>query len=138
MNETFQLDIIAPDRTLLSEKVTMAVIPGSEGDFGVLSRHAPVMSSLRPGIINIQLLNDGSGGADKRQFFVGSGFVSVENNSCIILADYAKPLSEIKRDEIVSRIEKITADLEIRGDDSKLRQELIICEAMLAVAIEQR
>jgi len=130
MSQLFQLDIIAPDRILRSERVEMAVIPGAEGDFGVLPGHAPLISALRPGLLNIH-----SGSEIKEQFFVTGGFAEVSNNGCIILADRATPLSEIKRNEVVSRIENIKSELQSSTSNNKeLLRELNICEAMLAVA----
>jgi F-type H+-transporting ATPase subunit epsilon len=130
MSQLFQLDIIAPDRILRSERVEMVVIPGAEGDFGVLPGHAPLISALRPGLLNIH-----SGTEIKEQFFVSGGFAEVSNNSCIILADRATPLSEIKRNEVVSRIENIKSELQSSNSNNKeLLRELNICEAMLAVA----
>lgn len=130
MAELFHLDIIAPDKTILSAEVSMAVIPGTEGDFGVLPRHAPLMSTLRPGLIQIE---DASG--ETRKLFVSGGMASVENNRCIVLADRATPLSEIKRDEIVSRIEKIRNNILPDGlSMEQAKRELQVYEAMLSVA----
>ncbi len=130
MTETFQLNIIAPDKILLSEPVKMAVIPGVEGDFGVLPRHAPFMSTLRPGIVDIQMVNI----ASPERLFISGGFAAVENNRCTILADHAIPVAEIKRDQIVSRIENIRQQLANNPNQDTLKSELKVCEAMLAVA----
>ncbi|TAH36137.1 MAG: ATP synthase F1 subunit epsilon [Alphaproteobacteria bacterium] len=130
MAESFQLDIIAPDKTLLSEPVQMVVIPGTEGDFGVLAKHAPFLSTLRPGIIKIQPVNNN----DSETLFISGGFAAVENNHCTILADYAIPAKEIKREQVVSRIENITKKLQEDPTQDTLITELKVCEAMLAVA----
>lgn len=128
MTETFTLEIIAPDRVLLNEAVQMVEIPGAEGDFGVLPRHAPYIASLRPGVTRIKKSD-----SDTLRFFVAGGFAEVANNRCIVLADYATPLEEIKRDVVLSRIEKIKNDLSYASNDNgALRRELSICEAMLA------
>ena len=127
--ENFELQIIAPDRMLLSEAVQMVEIPGAEGDFGVLALHAPYISALRPGVARIKKSE-----SETLNFFVSGGFAEVANNRCIILADYATPLEEINRDAVLSRIEKIKNDLSLPGNDNyALRRELTTCEAMLAV-----
>ncbi len=85
MND-FSLELLIPDRCLLSEKATMVVLPGTDGDIGILANHAPIMCSLRPkGVITIHQ------GDRTKSFAVSGGFAQAGHNRCTILADSADP-----------------------------------------------
>lgn len=87
-------ELVSPEKLLLSEDVAMVVVPGGEGDFGVLPDHALLISTVRPGIIDVY-------GEDQRsvtqRLFVSGGFAEVVPERCTVLADEALPLSEIDR-----------------------------------------
>ena len=83
-------ELVAPERLLARLEVDMVVIPGAEGDFGVLPEHAPLMSLLRPGVISVYL-----GDRIDRQLFVDGGFAEVNPRGCTVLAERAQPLDEI-------------------------------------------
>ena len=83
-------ELVAPERLLARLEVDMVVIPGAEGDFGVLPEHAPLMSLLRPGVISVYL-----GDRIDRQLFVDGGFAEVNPQGCTVLAERAQPLDEI-------------------------------------------
>src|SRR3546814_18203914 len=75
-------ELVSPERLLLSEEVDMVVVPGEEGDFGVLVRHAPLISTLRPGVIKVH-----NGGSVTEQIFVAGGFAEVTPSRCTVLAE---------------------------------------------------
>ena len=83
-------ELVAPERLLAKLEADMVVIPGAEGDFGVLPEHAPLMSLLRPGVISVYL-----GDRIDRQLFVDGGFAEVNPRGCTVLAERAQPLDEI-------------------------------------------
>ena len=83
-------ELVAPERLLARLEADMVVIPGAEGDFGVLPEHAPLMSLLRPGVISVYL-----GDRIDRQLFVDGGFAEVNPQGCTVLAERAQPLDEI-------------------------------------------
>lgn len=76
-----QLDIITPENIVFSSEVTMATIPGSEGEFGVLEGHAPFISTLRPGVITVEAAGE------TRKLAVMSGIAEVTPERCAILAE---------------------------------------------------
>ena len=84
----FQL--VAPERLLVATEVDMVVVPGAEGDFGVLPLHSPFMSVLRPGVIETYEGNQVIG-----RIFVGGGFAEVNERGCTVLAEEAMPVEEI-------------------------------------------
>ena len=102
---TFTLELVSPERMLYSGPVTSVVVPGSEGDFQVFAEHAPVMSSLKPGVVTI----DGEGGV--KRLFVRGGFAEVNPKAMTILAEHAIDLAAIDRAELAAQIRNAEEDL---------------------------
>jgi F-type H+-transporting ATPase subunit epsilon len=117
---TFEL--VSPERLLLSQQVDMVVVPGSEGYFGVLIGHTPLISTLKPGVIDVY-----DGGKVIERIFVGGGFAEATPERCVVLAETALPVGEIDRTRVVERIQEIRA---LTTSDGTL-VELEIHEAML-------
>ena len=92
MADKLHFELVSPERLLRSDEVTMVVVPGSEGDFGVLAGHAPLMSTIRPGAIDIYA--DDMDHVTARVFIDG-GFAEVGDNGLTILAESAVPVDEI-------------------------------------------
>ena len=112
MADTIAFELVSPDRLLISEDVEMIVIPGTEGDFGVLVDHQPMISSVRPGILEVH-----KEGAEPRRIFVNGGFAEVTGDRCAVMTEEALPLDEIKRDDIELRIKDGEEDLEAAKTD---------------------
>jgi F-type H+-transporting ATPase subunit epsilon len=89
---TFQLELVSPEKLLLSRAVDMTVIPAAEGDMGVLPGHAPMIVALRGGIITVT-----EGGQVTDRLFVNGGFAEVTPERCTILADEATPTAQVSR-----------------------------------------
>src|SRR3954447_20065471 len=90
MADKLAFELVAPERLLASIEADMVVIPGADGDFGVLPLHAPVMSLLRPGVIAVY-----QGDRVDRRLFVDGGFAEVNERGCTVLAERAEPVEEI-------------------------------------------
>lgn len=101
MAETTQFELVSPERLVLSRDVEMVVVPGTEGYFGVLPRHAPMISTLSAGVIDIY-----EGGAVVDRIFVAGGFAEVTETRCTVLAQEATPLADVD----VAATEKEIAD----------------------------
>jgi len=84
MADRVEFELVTPERLLLSEMVEMVVVPGTEGNFGVLPGHAPLISTVRPGMIEIY-----QGQTVIRRVFVVSGIAEVTPERCTVLADEA-------------------------------------------------
>ena len=102
MADTFQFEIVTPAASVLSQSAELVIIPGAAGDFGVMPGHAPLLSTLRPGTIEIR---------DRamkvlEQIFVEGGFAEVTPERCTILAEEALPVREITRDEAEERLKR--------------------------------
>jgi F-type H+-transporting ATPase subunit epsilon len=107
-------DLVSPEQLLLSEDVTMVTLPGTEGYFGVLAGHAPVISTLRPGVIEVK---DGQSG-DMR-IFVRGGFAEVDPTKVVVLAEEAIPLADLDVEALESRIRDTEEDLTAAKTDSE-------------------
>jgi F-type H+-transporting ATPase subunit epsilon len=132
MADTLQLELVSPERLLLSEPVEMVVVPGTDGYFGVLPKHAPVMSTLRPGVIDVY-----RNGAIAQQYFVAAGFAEVNASGVTVLVDEALPVAEITRAKAEERRTAAQGLLEKAASDSEKRKAeraLGIAEEMAAVA----
>ena len=91
MAEKVQFDLVSPERLLRSEAVEMVVVPGTEGDFGVLPGHAPVISTVRPGVLEIF-----QGGAVADRIFIAGGIAEVSNDRCTVLAGHAPLVTTLR------------------------------------------
>src|SRR6185437_3546050 len=90
MADKVQFELVSPEKLLLSEAVDMVVVPGTEGNFGVLAGHSLLISTVRPGIIDVYEGNEIS-----ERIFVSGGFAEVTAERCTVLADEAMPLSSL-------------------------------------------
>jgi F-type H+-transporting ATPase subunit epsilon len=106
MADRVLFELVTPERLLLSEMVEMVVVPGTEGNFGVLPGHAPLISSIRPGTIDVY-----EGRAVTRRIFVVSGLAEVTPERCTVLADEAIPPEELDRAAIESELQIIEGNL---------------------------
>jgi len=99
-----QLEIVSPERLLLSKAVEMVVIPAAEGDMGVLEQHSPMLVSLRGGIITLY-----EGGNATDRLFVAGGFAEVTPERCTVLANEAVPVGELQSGAAQQRLADATA-----------------------------
>src|SRR5712671_1483786 len=106
MAERVQFELVTPERLLLSEMVEMVVIPGTEGNFGVLPGHAPLISTIRPGMIDIY-----EGQTVTRQIFVVSGIAEVTPERCTVLADEAISPDALDRGAIEAALRIVEGNL---------------------------
>ena len=129
MADTTEFELVSPERLLLSEPVEMVVVPGTEGDFGVLPRHTPMISTVRPGVIRVY-----ESGAVKDSIFVAGGFAEVTPARCTVLADLAMPIAEIDRAAAEQQLKDAREDLaDAKTDEERKAAEKAagVAEAML-------
>jgi len=101
---TFHFEITSPERLVFSGEVEHVVVPGSEGEFGVLASHAPLIAMLRPGILTIL-------GPNERRFVVRGGFAEVNPKGLTVLADFAAAVEDIDRDVLAGQIKDLEEDV---------------------------
>ncbi|HKF72780.1 MAG TPA: ATP synthase F1 subunit epsilon [Stellaceae bacterium] len=142
MADRIGFELVSPEKLLLSEDVEMVVVPGGEGNFGVLPGHALFISTVRPGVINVY-----DGNRVSERIFVSGGFAEVTAERCTVLADEAMPLSSLDRGQIEESLK--TAEAEIASLTERLARlqgaerdqaaiELAAAEARRAVAEAKR
>lgn len=105
MAEPFQFELVSPERLLMSEPVEQVVVPGSEGYFTVLKGHAPFMSTLRPGVVDV--IN----GNSTFRIFVRGGFADVSQAGLTILAEQAIPLDEVDPAMLAQQVKNAEEDV---------------------------
>ena len=117
MESTISFDLVTPEQLVFNDKVGMIIIPGKEGDIGILPGHSKLLSSLRPGRLMIY-------GEDKnllKSFFLSGGFVEVNPEKCIVLAEEIFEISSLDK---VS-LEKQIQELENETSEESRQQYLI-------------
>jgi F-type H+-transporting ATPase subunit epsilon len=127
-----EFELVSPEALVLSETVDRVTVPGTEGDMGFLPRHAPVISSLRPGVIRTV-----KGGAADKAIFVAGGFVEMANDRCTVLAEEAVPVASLKADELAQQVQNAAEDAEDAKDPHQKKNaeaKLEILKAKLQAA----
>jgi len=128
----FHFDLVSPERLVFSGEVEQVDVPGSEGDFGVLAHHAPLIAMLKPGILTVR-----SPGEAKRIVVVG-GFAEVNEAGLTVLADMAVPFEEFDRASLAGEIKDTEEDLADAADDAardKAREKLDQLKALDAALV---
>ena len=130
MADKVQLELVTPSKLLLEAETDMVVVPGGDGDFGVLPGHAPLLSTLRPGTMAVY-----EGDKVSERVFVAGGFAEVDDNRCVVLAEEAVPVAEITAEMAAERLkeaqEKVAA-AETDREKEDAERGLKIAEAMEA------
>ena len=119
---TISFDLVSPEHLIFNDEVGMIIVPGKDGDFGVLPGHSKVMSSLRPGRVMVY-------GEDKnllKSFFVSGGFAEVNPEKCIVLAESVDEINTLEK----SSIEKEVQELEAQESDVA-KEQLNVAKAKI-------
>ncbi len=127
---TVEFELVAPEKLLLSKPVEMVVVPGEDGDFGVLPRHSLLLSNVRPGVIRVY-----QDGAVIESIFVAGGFAEVTPERCTVLAEEALPLDEIDRAAVEQSLKDLRDDLVDAGSEEAkavVAGKIAVDEAKLA------
>jgi F-type H+-transporting ATPase subunit epsilon len=131
---TFDLELVSPEKLLLSRPVEMAIIPAAEGDMGILPGHSPMIVALKGGVIEVR-----GGGSATERLFVAGGFAEITPTRVTVLADEATPVAQISRAEATNRVREAEAEYQARANDApevreKAMDRLLAARTMLDVA----
>jgi F-type H+-transporting ATPase subunit epsilon len=110
-------ELVSPERLLISAQVQQVTVPGTEGLFTVMPNHAPVLSTLRPGVVEVVT---GEGSAER--IFVRGGFAEVNNAGLTVLAEVAIPLGELDSAALDEQMRNAEDDVADAQDDEKRRR----------------
>lgn len=131
MAEKLRFELVSPERLLLSEEVEMVVVPGAEGNFGALPRHAPFLSMVRAGVIEVYNNRQVS-----ERLFVAGGYAEVTPGRCTVLAEEAMPVVEIDRASVEAELKDLREDLADVKDEAErkaVQAKVAVAEAKLKV-----
>ena len=115
-------DLVSPENLIFNDKVGMIIVPGKDGDLGILPGHSKVISTLRPGRVMIY-------GEDKnliKSFFVSGGFAEINPEKCIVLAENVDELSSLEKSLVEKEIQQLESQNEM-----KTNEQLLIAKAKL-------
>ena len=100
---TISFDLVSPEKLLFNDEVGMIIVPGKDGDIGVLPKHSKLLSSLRPGRVLIY-------SEDKnllKSFFVTGGFVEINPEKCILLAESVDDIGELEKNSLQQKMQEL-------------------------------
>jgi F-type H+-transporting ATPase subunit epsilon len=131
---TFDLELVSPEKLLLSRPVEMAIIPAAEGDMGILPGHSPMIVALKGGVIEVR-----GGGKPTERLFVAGGFAEITPTRVTVLADEATPVDQLSRADATARVKDAEAAYEAAANDvpevrEKAMDRLLAARAMVDVA----
>lgn len=119
MAEPYKFELVSPERLLVSEDVEYVIIPGTEGEMTVMAQHAPVMTTVKPGVVTVKSMS----GAEER-YVVFGGFADILPDKCTLLAESATAVKDIDRDDLSRRIQEAREDVaDARDDDERTKAE---------------
>ena len=128
-DDKVSFELATPEALVASVAVDMVVVPGAEGDFGVLPGHAPFISTVRAGVIDVY-----DGDKIDQRIFVADGFAEVNERGCTVLSSEAYPVDALDRGEVEERLKAAQdelADADSDDERDKAEAEIAVCEAML-------
>ncbi len=114
MAETFQFELVAPEAIVLSEAAEMVTVPGGDGDYGVLPRHAPMITTVRTGVLAVYEARK-----VRERIFVAGGFAEVTPKRLTVLAEEAVRLDQLNRADVEQALRNAQDDLLDAKDDSE-------------------
>ena len=118
MPDAFKFELVSPERLLVSGDVEQVLVPGAEGDMTVLAKHAPVLTTLRPGLLDI-----GFPGGQRQRFFIRGGFAEVNPAGLTVLAETAIDLDELRAEQVAQAIRDAEEDVADLSGDAKDRAQ---------------
>jgi F-type H+-transporting ATPase subunit epsilon len=124
MAEAFQFELVSPERLLVSEQVEAVVIPGAEGEMTVMAHHAPVMTTIKPGVVTVKT----AGGKEER-YVVFGGFADIVPAGGTLLAESAVAVGDIDRADLARRIQDAKEDAaDAKDDQSRSKAEQFLSQ----------
>ena len=117
MSDKFTVEIISPDKTILSSEASEVTIPSYEGQMGILKDHIPLITFLRPGIISIQ-------NQEMKRYLIDEGTVEFSNNKLLILTTTAKDLTELDQNFITEELNQL--EKKLSDEDSSDKEKYIL------------
>jgi len=134
MAQSFAFELVSPEKLLLSEQAMQVVVPGTEGYFTVMAHHAPVMATMKPGVVEVELES-----GDTKRILIRGGFADVSPDGLTLLAEYAADLADFDIEELNQQIKNASEDVNDADSDHKRDKARLILSQLedAKAAIEQ-
>ena len=113
--------IISPDNEIYDGDSDMVVLPGEDGDFAAMYEHAPIITFLRPGKVEVFSKEE----KENISFFVSGGFVKIQDNNCLVMVDYIRETKDIDVKENEKKISELALKLE-KEEDQTIKDKLVL------------
>jgi F-type H+-transporting ATPase subunit epsilon len=123
--EQIAFELVSPEQLVVSEGADMVVIPGADGDIGAMVRHAPLITSLKAGVVGLY-----DGRSVRERYFVAGGFAEITNERCTVLAEHPTKVAELKRADVEQELNNAREDVQ----DAKTDEERAEAERRADVA----
>lgn len=119
-----KFELVSPERLLVSENVESVVIPGTEGEMTVLEKHAPTMTTIKPGVVTVKPVS----GAEQK-YVVFGGFADILPESCTLLAESAVAVADIDKADLTRRIQAAREDVsDAKDDETRTKAEMYLAQ----------
>lgn len=119
MADSFKFELVSPERLLLSEEVTAVVAPGSEGYMTIMAHHAPLMATLKPGVVHATLASGGT-----KRIFIQGGFADINADGFTLLAEQASAVEDMNAADLDQQIKDMREDIaDAETPEAKSRAE---------------
>jgi len=112
MAEAFPFELVSPEKLLVSGEASEVLIPGTEGYFQVFANHAPLMSTIKPGVVEVKMAD-----GEASNYVVFGGFADVSPNGLTLLAEHAVNVNDLDREDLAKRIQDAKEDVADAKDD---------------------
>lgn len=135
---TINFELVSPEEKLIEQPVTLAVIPGTEGDMGVGAGHASFVVALKPGVVH--LYQDSIEGESQSKIFIAGGFADVTGENCTVLAEQAVNVNDLDQKEVEQEIQNLNEDLDRAQDEveaARIKNRLALAKAKLTAITGQ-
>lgn len=124
MAEAFKFELVSPERLLVSEDVESVVVPGADGEMTVMAKHAPVMTTVQPGVVTVKTA---AGKSDR--YVVFGGFADILPEACTLLAESATHVDDIDREALTRRIQDAREDVsDAKNEETRTRAEAYLAQ----------
>ena len=133
MSAAIKFELVSPEKLMVSKDVAMVTVPGGEGDYSVLAGHAPLITTVRPGVIDIY---DDENGTPNERLFVAGGFAETTQEHCIVLAEQVIPVGQLDRAKLEEQLRGMAEPVATASHAERVaaEKELAIVRAKLLAA----
>lgn len=135
--QTINFELVSPEEKLVSEPVTLAVLPGAEGEIGVGAGHSSLVITLQSGVVQLFKGDNPVGSEAAEKIFIAGGFADITGEQCVVLAEQAVNINDIDQAATTQKISDLNEDLalaEEMHDQNRIRKDIVLYKVKLSAA----